>query len=109
MLRNSHPHELRDASRYGEWRILPRHATWQDPASTSSCTPDRIRNLGCPLDSLRVRLRELRQALTAEGRSGMGTHAHPASTPYWITFELPAIDMKAASVGILDQIVGRLK
>jgi hypothetical protein len=28
-------------------------------------------------------------------------------TPYWTTFELPAIDMKAASVGILGQIVGR--
>ena len=30
-------------------------------------------------------------------------------TPYWITFELPAIDVKAASVGILDQIVARLR
>ena len=30
-------------------------------------------------------------------------------TPYWITFELPAIDMKAASVGIVDQIVARLR
>ena len=26
-------------------------------------------------------------------------------TPYWTTFELPAIDMNAASVGIVDQIV----
>jgi hypothetical protein len=25
-------------------------------------------------------------------------------TPYWTTFELPAIDTKVASVGILDQI-----
>jgi hypothetical protein len=30
-------------------------------------------------------------------------------TPYWITFELPAIDMKAASVGILDQIAAGLR
>jgi len=30
-------------------------------------------------------------------------------TPYWTTFELPAIDMKAASVGILDQIVAGLR
>jgi len=29
-------------------------------------------------------------------------------TPYWITFELPSIDMKAASVGLLDQIVAGL-
>jgi hypothetical protein len=30
-------------------------------------------------------------------------------TPYWITFELPAIDMKVASVGVLDQIVTGLR
>jgi hypothetical protein len=30
-------------------------------------------------------------------------------TPYWITFELPSIDMKAASVGILDQTVAGLR
>jgi len=30
-------------------------------------------------------------------------------TPYWTTFELPAIGMKAASVGILDQIVAGLR
>jgi hypothetical protein len=30
-------------------------------------------------------------------------------TPYWTTFELPAIDMKVASVGILDQIVTGLR
>jgi len=30
-------------------------------------------------------------------------------TPYWITFELPPIDMKAASVGLLDQIVAGLR
>ena len=30
-------------------------------------------------------------------------------TPYWTTFELPTIDMKAASVGMLDQIVTGLK
>jgi len=30
-------------------------------------------------------------------------------TPYWTTFELPTIDMKAASVGILDQTVARLR
>jgi hypothetical protein len=30
-------------------------------------------------------------------------------TPYWTTFELPPIDMKAASVGILDQIVVGLR
>jgi len=78
-------------------------------------TPDRIRNLGrpevtlCSLDSLGVRVRELRQGLTAESRSGMGTPTHPASTPYWTTFELPAIDMKAASVGILDQMVAGLR
>jgi hypothetical protein len=47
---------------------------------------------------------KLGQALTAESRNGMGTHAHPASTPYWTTFELPAIDMKAASVGVSTQI-----
>jgi hypothetical protein len=72
-------------------------------------TPDRTRNLGCPLDSLGVRVRELRQALTAGSRSGMGTHANPASTPYWITFELPAIDMSAASVGLLNQVVAGLR
>jgi hypothetical protein len=26
-------------------------------------------------------------------------------TPYWTTFELRSIEMKAASVGLLDQIV----
>jgi hypothetical protein len=78
-------------------------------------TPDRIRNLGRPeatlwsLDSLGVRVRELQQALTAGSRSGMDTHAHPASTPYWITFELRSIDVKAASVGILDQMVAGLR
>jgi hypothetical protein len=30
-------------------------------------------------------------------------------TPYWTTFELPVIDMKAASVGVLDQIVAGLR
>jgi hypothetical protein len=30
-------------------------------------------------------------------------------TPYWITFELPVIDMKAASIGVLDQIVAGLR
>jgi len=30
-------------------------------------------------------------------------------TPYWTTFELPAIDMKAASVGVLDQIVAGVR
>jgi hypothetical protein len=30
-------------------------------------------------------------------------------TSYWITFELPPIDMKAASVGSLDQIVAGLR
>jgi len=30
-------------------------------------------------------------------------------SPYWTTFELPAIDMKAASVGILDQILAGLR
>jgi len=30
-------------------------------------------------------------------------------TPYWTTFELPAIDMKVASVGILDQIAAGLR
>jgi len=30
-------------------------------------------------------------------------------TPYWITFELPAIDMNAASVGILGQIATGLR
>jgi hypothetical protein len=30
-------------------------------------------------------------------------------TPYWTTFELTAIDMKAASVGILDQVVAGLR
>ena len=114
MVRNSHPHELRDA-RWGERRVLPHRATWQDPASASVFTPDRVRNLGrpevtrCSLDSLGVRSRELRQALTAESRSGTGTPAHPASTPYWTTFELPLIDVKAASVGILDQIVAGLR
>jgi hypothetical protein len=78
-------------------------------------TPDRTRNLGCPeatlcsLDSLGVRLRELRQALTAGSRSGMGTDAHPASPPYWTTFELPAIDQKATSVGLLDQRVAGVR
>jgi len=51
---------------------------------------------------------ELRQALTAESRSGTGTPAHPASTPYWTTFELRSIDMKVASVGVLGQIGARL-
>jgi hypothetical protein len=30
-------------------------------------------------------------------------------TPDWTTFELPVIDMKAASVGVLDQIVAGLR
>jgi len=30
-------------------------------------------------------------------------------TPYWMTFELLPIDMKAASVGILDQMVVGLR
>jgi hypothetical protein len=33
----------------------------------------------------------------------------PCFTPYWTTFELPTIDMKASSVGTLDQIVVRLR
>ena len=32
-----------------------------------------------------------------------------ATTPYWTTFELPAIDVKAASVGLLDQLVAGLR
>jgi hypothetical protein len=31
------------------------------------------------------------------------------AAPHWIPLELPAIDMKAASVGILDQVVAGLK
>ena len=30
-------------------------------------------------------------------------------TPYWTTFELPLIDMKAASIGILGQIAAGLR
>jgi hypothetical protein len=30
-------------------------------------------------------------------------------TPYWTTFELPLIDMKAALVGTVDQIVAGLR
>jgi len=30
-------------------------------------------------------------------------------TPYWTTFELPAVEMKAASVGTLDQIAAGLR
>jgi len=30
-------------------------------------------------------------------------------TPYWITFELPTIDMKAAAAGILNQIVAAFR
>jgi len=30
-------------------------------------------------------------------------------TPYWTTFELSPIDMKVASVGLLDQIVTGLR
>jgi hypothetical protein len=30
-------------------------------------------------------------------------------TPYWITLELPAIDMKVASVALLDQIATGLR
>jgi len=30
-------------------------------------------------------------------------------TPYWTTFELRSIEMKAASVGLLDQIVAGLR
>ena len=26
-------------------------------------------------------------------------------TPYWTTFELPTIDMKAVSVGVLGQVI----
>jgi hypothetical protein len=32
-----------------------------------------------------------------------------STTPYWTTFELPAIDMKVSSVGTLDQIVAGLR
>jgi hypothetical protein len=38
-------------------------------------------------------------------KTNAGTEARIRFTPYWTTFELPTIDMKAASVGILDQIV----
>ena len=31
------------------------------------------------------------------------------STPYWTAFELPSIDVKAAAVGILDQIRAGLR
>jgi hypothetical protein len=54
-------------------------------------------------------MRGLRQLRTAESRSGMGTPAHPASTPYWTTFELSAIDMKVASIGLLDQIAAGVR
>jgi hypothetical protein len=35
--------------------------------------------------------------------------SRPLFTPYWITFELPSIDVKAASIGILDQVVAGLR
>jgi hypothetical protein len=31
------------------------------------------------------------------------------NTPYWTTFELPLIEMKAASVGILEQAIAGLR
>ena len=78
-------------------------------------TPDRTRNLGCPfrnrhrMGSWGVRWRELRQLSPAGSKAGAGALSHPCFTPYWTTFELPAIDMKAASVGILDRIVTGLR
>jgi len=39
-------------------------------------------------------------------KSPFGRHFY---TPYWTTFELRSIDVKAASVGILDQIVAGLR
>jgi hypothetical protein len=96
------------------WCERPVGPREQEPFRRTFCTPDRIRKLGRPeatlwsLDSLGVRVRELQQTLTAGSRSGTGAHAHPASTPYWTTFELSAIDMKAESIGILDHVVANL-
>jgi len=56
----------------------------------------------------RIRVQRLAQ-LPARHRN-MQQYARAAvGTPYWITFEFPAIDMKAASVGILDQIATGLR
>lgn len=42
-------------------------------------------------------------------RLGNPTGPLSTGTPYWTTFELPAIDMKVSSVGTLDQIVAGLR
>jgi len=52
--------------------------------------------------------------LVPPGEYPVGSHeqrpfARPFYTPYWTTFELAAIDMKAASIGMLDQIATGLR
>jgi len=65
----------------GRCPVRPRE---QRPFRRLFYTPDRIRNLGCPLDSLRVshlsRAR-LEQALTGQKYGGVGKHPHPAVRP----------------------------
>ncbi len=85
----------------------------QSPFKRPFYTPDRIRNLGCPLDSLRVSLSrraKLGQVLTGQEKSQCGPgRTRIVFTPYWTTFELPATDTRVAPVGILDRIVAGLR
>ena len=53
---------------------------------------------------------KLQRLLTGQEKSQCGPgRARIVFTPYWTTFELPAIDMKAACVGALDQTVAGLR
>jgi hypothetical protein len=56
-----------------------------------------------------VRERAVRMVFECE--RPVGPHEQKLSrrlfyTPYWTTFELPAIDIKAELIGILDRVVG---
>jgi len=62
------------------------------PISRNRAAYESDRYVGCPVGSRKQ---------TLFGR--------PFYTPYWTTFELPPIDVKVASVGMLDRIVAGLK
>ena len=87
VLRSSHPHELRAALSEPLWNSWPEN----DSGTRTALRP-------CPRLIL-VRLGGLLP------KRALSSGVIPSGTPYWTTFELPAIDMKAASVGLLDQIV----
>ncbi len=73
---------------------------------SSAIRPTGLVNLGRPAGRLASSLTRTRTASAGQTQSKSGClGTRSCFTPYWTTFELPAIDMKAASVGILDRIV----